>query len=93
MFKTNEYFGGKVVSLAFQPGDDKATIGVIAKGEYEFGTSTIEFMTVITGKMDVMIPDSNAWKEYKKGETYKIEKDMKFKVKVEVDTAYLCIYK
>jgi len=93
MFKTNEYFGGKVVSLAFQPGTDRATVGVIAKGEYEFGTSTIEFMTVITGKMDVMLPGSNSWKEYKKGETYKIEKDQKFKVKVEEDTAYLCVYK
>lgn len=93
MFKTNEYFGGKVVSLAFQPGTEKATVGVIARGEYEFGTSTIEFMTVITGKMDVMLPGSNSWKEYKKGEIYKIEKDQKFKVKVDEDTAYLCVYK
>jgi len=93
MFKTNEYFGGKVVSLAFQLGADRATVGVIAKGEYEFGTSTIEFMTVITGKMDVMLPGSSSWKEYKKGETYKVEKDQKFKVKVDEDTAYLCVYR
>ena len=93
MYKVNEYFGGKVMSLAFQNGSDKATIGVIAKGEYEFGTATIEFMTVTTGKMLVMLPGSSNWKEYKAGETYKIEKDQKFKVKVEEDTAYLCVYK
>ncbi len=93
MFKTNQYFDGKVVSLAFQPGDDKATVGVIAKGEYEFGTATVEYMTVITGKMDVMLPGSTSWKAYEKGETYMIEKDKKFKVKVTEDTAYLCVYK
>jgi uncharacterized protein YaiE (UPF0345 family) len=42
MFKTNEYFEGNVKSLSFQGADGPATIGVMAKGEYEFGTSTIE---------------------------------------------------
>lgn len=46
MFKTNEYFGGKVMSIAFESGDKAATIGVMAKGEYEFGTSTKEEMGV-----------------------------------------------
>ena len=35
MFDVNEYFDGKVKSLAFTSGDDKATIGVMAAGEYE----------------------------------------------------------
>jgi len=93
MFKVNEYFDGKVKSLAFEPKEGNSTLGVLAKGEYEFGTATIELMTVITGKMNALLPGNNVWKEYKKGETFKIEKDKKFKVKVDEDTAYLCLYK
>lgn len=40
MFKINEYFDGKVKSIAFETTECPATIGVMAKGEYEFGTSS-----------------------------------------------------
>ena len=36
MFKTNEYFDGKVKSIALESSEGTATIGVMAKGEYEF---------------------------------------------------------
>ena len=39
VFDTNEYFDGKVKSIAFNTGGDAATIGVMAAGEYEFGNS------------------------------------------------------
>ena len=57
MFKTNEYFDGKVKSIAFATSEGPATLGVMAAGEYEFGTSTIEFMTVVSGTMMVQLPD------------------------------------
>ena len=44
MFKVNEYFDGKVKSVAFETTDGSATIGVMAQGEYVFGTSTVEHM-------------------------------------------------
>ncbi|MCF6365628.1 MAG: pyrimidine/purine nucleoside phosphorylase [Bacteroidales bacterium] len=93
MFKTNEYFEGKVKSIAFKSREGDATIGVMAKGEYEFGTSTVEFMTVTSGTMDVMLPGETEWKTYKEFETFRVEKDVKFKVKLEGDTSYRCIYK
>ncbi|MBC8384719.1 MAG: pyrimidine/purine nucleoside phosphorylase [Candidatus Cloacimonetes bacterium] len=93
MFKTNEYFDGKVKSIAFETAEGPATIGVMAKGEYEFGTSTIELMTVIIGKLIVKLPECDKWKEYKKNENFTIEANCKFQVKVEDDTSYLCIYK
>jgi purine/pyrimidine-nucleoside phosphorylase len=93
MFKTNEYFDGKVKSIALDSVEGKATIGVMAKGEYEFGTSTVEIMTVISGMISVQMPGSNEWKEYKKFESFVVNKDVKFKVKVEEDTPYLCLYK
>ena len=93
MFKTNEYFEGKVKYVAFSTEEGDATIGVMAKGEYEFGTSTVEYMTVTSGTMQVLLPGETDLKTYKEFETFMIEKDVKFKVKVESDTSYKCLYK
>ncbi len=55
MFKTNEYFNGKVMSIAYKTNEGDATIGVMAKGEYEFGTSSVEYMTVTSGTMQAIV--------------------------------------
>ncbi len=93
MFKTNEYFEGKVKSMAFNTADGPATIGVMAIGEYEFGTSSKEIMTVTSGSMRIKLPESQEWKEFKQNETFIVEANKKFGVKVEEETAYLCLYK
>jgi purine/pyrimidine-nucleoside phosphorylase len=93
MFKTNEYFGGNVKSIALDSVEGKATIGVMAAGEYEFGTSTVEIMTVVSGKLSVMLPGEKEWKVYKKFESFTVARDVKFKVKANEDTPYLCLYK
>jgi purine/pyrimidine-nucleoside phosphorylase len=93
MFKTNEYFEGKVKSIAFTTAEGPATIGVMAVGEYEFGTSTVEYMTVISGKLKVRLPGASDWKEYKPFETFIVEKDKKFQLIVKEESSYLCLYK
>lgn len=93
MFKTNEYFDGKVKSLSFNTAEGPATIGVMAIGEYEFGTSSKEIMTVTSGKMEVKLPGDDEWKEYKQNDTFIVEANNKFKVNVKEETAYLCLYK
>jgi len=93
MFKLNEYFDGNVRSLSFNTLDGSATIGVMAAGEYEFGTSTIEYMTVTSGEMQVQLPGESTWKTYQPFETFIVKKDVKFKVKVVGDTSYRCLYK
>jgi purine/pyrimidine-nucleoside phosphorylase len=92
MFKTNEYFDGNVKSIAFSTPEHPATLGVMAKGDYEFGTSTIEIMTVVSGSMTVLLPDETTWKEYKPFDSFRVEKDRKFKLKIPADAAYLCVY-
>lgn len=92
MFKTNEYFDGNVMSMAFENHEGKATVGIMAAGEYEFGTSTIEYMTVISGEMTVLLPNETEWKTYKPYDTFMVEKDAKFKLKIAADCAYKCIY-
>ena len=59
MLKVNEYFGGTVKSIALENAEGVATIGVMEDGEYEFGTGTIEHMTVTSGVLDVMLPGRN----------------------------------
>ena len=46
----NEYFDGKVKSIAFQTATLPATVGVMNIGEYEFSTSKKEVMTVVSGQ-------------------------------------------
>jgi uncharacterized protein YaiE (UPF0345 family) len=93
MFKVNEYFDGKVKSLAFRTAEGPATIGVMAPGEYEFGTSAVEVMTVISGTLTVMLPGSEAWKDYKAGESFTVGAGQKFQLKAAADAAYLCLYR
>ena len=56
MFKVNEYFDGTVKSIAFGTAEGPATIGVMAPGEYEFGTSQREIMHVVSGALTVKLP-------------------------------------
>lgn len=93
MFKVNEYFDGKVKSLAFRTAEGPATVGVMAAGEYEFGTSTVEVMTVVSGALTVKLPGTDAWKDYKAGTSFMVEAGRKFQLKVASDAAYLCLYK
>ncbi len=93
MFDTNEYFDGKVKSIAYETPEGPATIGVMAPGDYEFGTSKKEFMTVVSGKLVVLLPNEDEWKEYGPNETFIVDPNVKFKVKVETNTSYICLYR
>jgi purine/pyrimidine-nucleoside phosphorylase len=93
MFNVNDYFDGKVKSIAFDNSAGKYTVGVMAPGEYEFGTSTIEIMTVVSGKLIVKLPGSSEWEKYNPGDSFTVEKNIKFNVKIEETSSYLCQYK
>lgn len=93
MFKTNEYFDGKVKSIAFDTEEGRATVGVMAPGEYEFGTSTVEYMTVTSGLMSILLPGDSEWRDYREFETFRVDKDVKFQVRIAEDTSYRCLYK
>lgn len=93
MISANEYFDGNVKSLGYTSAKGKSTVGVMEIGEYEFGTSTHETMVVVEGEMTVKLPNSNEWKTFKAGESYEIDANEKFQVKVATQTAYLCQYK
>ena len=93
MFKTNEYFDGKVKSISFETAAGPATVGVMAAGEYEFGTSTKEIMSVVSGRLEVKLPDSEEWVAYQAGAEFVVEKDQRFGVRSIGQSAYLCLYR
>ncbi|MCK0164330.1 pyrimidine/purine nucleoside phosphorylase [Marinobacter sp. S6332] len=92
MLSVNEYFDGKVKSIAFQGETLPATVGVISPGEYEFGTSQKEVMTVVSGALTVQLPGSESWVRYDAGKAFEVAANTSFKVKTELDTAYFCTY-
>ncbi|WP_033219749.1 pyrimidine/purine nucleoside phosphorylase [Kitasatospora phosalacinea] len=93
MLKVNEYFDGTVKSVAFTSADGPATVGVMAPGEYEFGTAAPEVMHVVSGALTVKLPGADDWRTFSAGERFSVPGDSKFQLQVSIDTAYLCEYR
>ena len=93
MLKSNEYFDGKVKSIALTTAAGPATVGVMEKGEYEFSTTSKEIMVVITGRLKVKFPGKETYKTYTKDKSFTVYKDSKFSVIAEEETSYICYYK
>ena len=97
MLTVNSYFEGNVKSIGLtvaegQGAPGKATVGVMAPGDYEFGTNCVEVMKVVAGKLTVKLPGETAWKDFGPGSEFRVGANLKFQLKVAVDTAYLCLY-
>ncbi len=92
MFRINQYFDGNVASIAFQTASLPATVGVMAVGEYEFGTTELETVTVVSGALTVKLPNRDDWQTYRVGDQFVVPANEKFQLKVAEETAYLCTY-
>lgn len=92
MLSVNEYFDGKVISIGFKNSDLASTVGVMEAGEYTFATSQKETMTVVSGELVVKLPGSEEWKSYKDKDSFIVDANTSFDLKVAVQTAYLCTY-
>lgn len=92
MLQVNEYFDGKVKSIGFKTTTLPATVGVMVPGEYEFGTSQKETITVISGALTVKLPGAEEWQTFNSGDVFVVDANEKFQLTVAGDTAYLCTY-
>lgn len=92
--EANVYFDGKVTSrtIYFKDGERK-TLGFMMPGEYEFGTVAEECMEVLGGEMDICLPGETAFTTYKKGESFIVASNSKFKIIVKEYGDYCCSYK
>ena len=64
----------------------------MAPGEYEFGTSQKETMTVVSGTLTVKLPGADDFQTFEAGDSFIVEANQSFQLKVAIDTAYLCTY-
>ncbi|MEE9351169.1 MAG: pyrimidine/purine nucleoside phosphorylase [Thiotrichaceae bacterium] len=92
MFKTNEYFDGKVISIAYQTETLPATVGVMAPGDYTFNTADKEKMTVVSGSMTIKRHSDSEAITFATNESFDVEENSSFEVTVHSETAYLCLY-
>lgn len=92
MLKVNEYFDGKVKSIAFQSSTLPATVGVMQAGDYTFNTADKEAVTVVSGAMKIQLKDETTWNSYQAGESFHVPANSAFKLSIAEDTAYLCLY-
>ncbi|MGE0115178.1 MAG: pyrimidine/purine nucleoside phosphorylase [Steroidobacteraceae bacterium] len=90
MLKHNSYFEGGVQSIGFERHGLRATVGVIATGEYHFGTAAAERMTVVSGLLRVKLAGGE-WQHYPAGTAFEIDANSGFDVQaVGGPAAYLC---
>ena len=92
MINVNEYFDGKVKSLSLKTETLPATVGVMLPGKYVFNAGTKERMTVISGALSIRRPDDKNEITFSAGESFDVAKNSAFDVRVETETAYLCLY-
>jgi uncharacterized protein YaiE (UPF0345 family) len=94
MLKHNTYFEGKVQSVGFERNGRRATVGVIAPGEYHFGTDAPERMTVVSGELEARTGAAGAaeavWRTYPAGTSFEVAAKSGFDVRAREPSAYLC---
>jgi uncharacterized protein YaiE (UPF0345 family) len=90
MLKHNSYFDGKVQSIGFERNGRRQTAGVIAPGEYHFGTDAPERMTVTSGELAVKRDGSSEWRTYAAGTSFEVAAKSGFDVRAAEAAAYLC---
>ena len=91
--KANVYFDGKVTSrTVIFPDGSKKTLGIMAPGDYEFGTAEKEIMEILAGDLDVLLPAAEGWTTFKAGDVFEVPAQSRFSLKVRSLTDYCCSY-
>ena len=91
--QANIYFGGKVTSrTVLFPDGSKKTLGIMLPGTYEFNTADKEIIEIMSGKLEVMLPQSKDWKSFKGGDTFEVPAKSKFSLKIKTLTDYCCSF-
>ena len=88
MLKHNTYFDGQVQSVGFERLGRRMTVGVIAPGEYHFGTDAPERMTVVSGEIEAKVGDG--WRAFPAGTIFEVPGKSGFDVRTREPSAYLC---
>jgi purine/pyrimidine-nucleoside phosphorylase len=89
----NVYFDGKVTSRTIQLQDGTTkSLGIMLPGDYEFNTADKELMEILSGELELLLPDQSEWKTIVGGEEFHVPSNSAFKVKIKTITDYCCSY-
>ena len=91
--EVNCYFDGKVTSRGYLLSDgSKQSLGVMMPGEYEFGTAEKEIMEIMSGELEVKLPNAQEWIVIKGSGRFDVPANSKFQLKIHEITDYCCSY-
>ena len=91
--KANVYFDGKVTSRSVVfPDGSRKTLGIMLPGEYEFSTDDKEIMEILSGDLEVSLPNESGWKKIIGGEAFEVPAKSKFGLKIKTITDYCCSF-
>ena len=91
--QANIYFDGKITSrTVLFPDGAKKTLGIMLPGEYEFNTSDKEIIEIMSGNLDVLLPQARDWKPFKGGDSFEVPARSKFSLRVKELTDYCCAF-
>ena len=93
MYEIRKYHGDKVMSLTYEGDKESFSVGILAPGEYGFGSIKEEIFTVTSGMISVNVEGTDGWQEYKTGETFAVPAHRNFSLKVDEVSSYICYYR
>ena len=89
----NIYFDGKVTSRSVVfPDGTKKTLGIMLPGEYQFNTDDKEIMEILSGDLEVLLPETEGWQTIKGGESFEVPAQSRFSLKIKTLTDYCCSF-
>ena len=77
--------------MVFQDGTKK-TLGIMLPGEYQCNTDDKEIMEILSGDLEVLLPEAEGWQTIKGGESFEVPAQSKFSLKIKTLTDYCCSF-
>jgi uncharacterized protein YaiE (UPF0345 family) len=61
-------------------------------GEYQFNTDDKEIMEILSGDLEVRLPEAEGWQTIKGGESFEVPTQSEFSLKIKTLTDYCCSF-
>jgi len=91
--EANFYFDGKVTSRTiFLENGEKQTLGIMMPGEYTFDTKEAEIMEMMSGELEIRLPNETEFKTLNTPESFNVPANSEFDLKIKTVTDYCCRY-
>jgi len=91
--EANIYYEGKVTSRSITLSDgSKQSLGIMLVGEYTFGTNEAEIMEIMSGELEIRLPNESEFRTLNTPETFEVPANSSFDLKIHSVTDYCCSY-